>query len=146
MLYIAWKLQWHLVIAYAKQIKLMKGKALRKHSMKLKQQPRFYWIRSSVIMTDTTPLTPPNAWVELYFKKSKRHTIHDPGGPEKYNYTMMKYGRHFTNWTNDAKIERFMDFYTTTDTLNVRHWRLLNIKLVGYIYRSRKLDISYLIK
>jgi len=27
---------WHLVIAYAKQIKLMKGKALRKHSMQLK--------------------------------------------------------------------------------------------------------------
>jgi len=43
-------------------IKLMKGKALRKHSLHEKQQPRFYWSCSSVVMNDATPLTPPSAW------------------------------------------------------------------------------------
>jgi len=33
-----------------------------------KQQPRFYWSRSSVVMNDVTPLTPPSAWAELHFQ------------------------------------------------------------------------------
>jgi len=31
------------------------------------------------------------------FLKCKQHTIHDPRGPETYNYTLMKYGATFYN-------------------------------------------------
>ena len=33
-----------------------------------KQQPRFYWSCSSLVMNNATPLTPPSAWAELYFQ------------------------------------------------------------------------------
>jgi len=33
-----------------------------------KQQPRFYWSCSSVVMNDATLLTPPSAWAELHFQ------------------------------------------------------------------------------
>jgi len=48
----------------------MKGKALRKHSLHEKTAASFF--------------------------KCKQHTctLHDPWGPEKYNYTMIKYGAH----------------------------------------------------
>jgi len=41
----------------------MKEKALRKHSTR-KQQPRFYWSCSSVLMNIATPLTSPSAWAD----------------------------------------------------------------------------------
>ena len=37
---------------------------LKKLACTRKQQPRFYWSCSSVIMNDATPLTPPIAWAE----------------------------------------------------------------------------------
>jgi len=53
-----------------------------------KQQPRFYWSCLSVVMKYATPLTP-QAHERNSIFKCKQHTIHDPWGPEKYNYTMM---------------------------------------------------------
>jgi len=44
-----------------------KGKPSGSIACAIKQQPRFYWSRSSVVMNDATPLTPPSAWAELYF-------------------------------------------------------------------------------
>ena len=54
-----------------------------------KQQPRFYWSGSSVVMNDATPLTP-LAHEQSSIFKCKQHTctVHDPWGPEKYDYTM----------------------------------------------------------
>jgi len=42
-----------------------KGKPSGSLACTRKQQPRFYWSRSSVVMHDASPLTPPNAWAEL---------------------------------------------------------------------------------
>jgi len=50
---------------------------------------------SSVVMEDATPLTPSSAWAELFFK-CKQHTIHDPWGPENYNFLDIL-TKH-TNW------------------------------------------------
>ena len=47
-------------------MKMMKGKALRNIACTRKQQPRFYWSCSSVVMNDATPLTLPSAWAELH--------------------------------------------------------------------------------
>ena len=40
-----------------------KGKPSGSIACTRKQQPRFYWSRSSVEMNDATPLTPPSAWM-----------------------------------------------------------------------------------
>jgi len=47
-------------------------------------------------MHDATPLTP-LAHERNYIFKCKQHTysLHDPWGPEKYDYTMMQYGASF---------------------------------------------------
>jgi len=37
-------------------------------------------------MKNVTPLTPSSEWAEIIFK-CEEHTIHDPKGPDKYNYT-----------------------------------------------------------
>jgi len=39
-----------------------KGKPSGSTACTRKQQPRFYWNCSSVVMNDATPLTPPSAW------------------------------------------------------------------------------------
>jgi len=44
-----------------------KGKPSGSIACTRKQQPRFYWSCSSVVMNDATPLTPPSAWAELHF-------------------------------------------------------------------------------
>ena len=46
-----------------------------------KQQPRFNWSCSSVVMKDATPLTPLAHERNSIFKW-KQHTIHDTSGPE----------------------------------------------------------------
>ena len=46
-------------------------------------------------MVDATPLTP-LVHERHSILKCKQHTLHDPWGPEKYDYTMMNPGRHFT--------------------------------------------------
>jgi len=43
-------------------------------------------------MKETIPRTSPLAHERNSIFKCKQHTLHDPWGPEKYNYTMMKYG------------------------------------------------------
>ena len=53
---------------HCSEIKLMKGKALKSIACTRKQQHRFYWSCSSVVMNDATPLTPPSAWAELHFQ------------------------------------------------------------------------------
>jgi len=53
-----------------------------------KQQPRFYWSCSSVVMKDATPLTP-LAHERNSIYKCKQQTIHNPWWPEKYNFSMM---------------------------------------------------------
>jgi len=45
-----------------------KGKPSGSIACTRKQQPRFYWSCSSVVMNDATPLTPPRAWAELHFQ------------------------------------------------------------------------------
>ena len=45
--------------------KLMKGKTLRKHSLHEKTAAWFYWSRSSVVVNDATPLTPPSAFSNI---------------------------------------------------------------------------------
>ena len=47
-----------------------KGKPSGSIACTRKQQPRFYWSCSSVVMNDATPLTPPSAWAELHFQMS----------------------------------------------------------------------------
>jgi len=61
-----------------------------------KQQPRFYWSCSSMVIKDATPLTPLAHERNSIFK-CKQQTIHDLWGPEKYNYTMIKYEATFYN-------------------------------------------------
>ena len=67
-----------------------KGKPSGNIACTRKQQPRFYWSRSSVVMNDAEPLTPPSAKRNSIFK-CKQHTctLHDPWGQDKYDYTMM---------------------------------------------------------
>jgi len=45
-----------------------KGKPPGSIACTRKQQPQFYWSRSSLVMNDAIPLTPPSAWAELYFQ------------------------------------------------------------------------------
>ena len=45
-----------------------KGKPPGSIACTRKQQPRFYWSCSSVVMNDATSLTPPSAWAELHFQ------------------------------------------------------------------------------
>jgi len=60
-----------------------------------KQQPRFYWSCSSAVMKDASPLTPLTHERNSFSSVNNICTIHDPWGPDKYNYTMMKYGATF---------------------------------------------------
>jgi len=66
-------------------IKLMKGNPSRSIACTRKQQPRFYWSCSSVVMNDVAPLTPPSAHEQNSIFKCKHHTctLHDPWRPEK---------------------------------------------------------------
>jgi len=45
---------------------------------------------STVVLIDATSLTPLSTFQIIF--KWKQNTIHDPWGPDKYNYTMMKCG------------------------------------------------------
>ena len=61
-------------------------------------------------MKDATPLTPLAHGQNSIFK-CKQHTIHDPCGPEKYDYTMMTYIRyvyHMTMFVNINVKGRFI--------------------------------------
>jgi len=53
-----------------------KGKPSGSIACTRKQQPRFYWSCSSVVMNNATPLTPPSARAELYFQISIRRRTH----------------------------------------------------------------------
>jgi len=73
--YVWMLLLFHLwVIRYQKKklkitiINWWKGKPSGSIACTRKQQPRFYWSRSSVVLNDATPLTPPSAWAELHFQ------------------------------------------------------------------------------
>ena len=81
-----------------------KGKPSGSIACTRKQQPRFYWSCSSVVMNDATPLTPPSAWAEAIFK-CKQHTctLHDPWGPEQY----LNYIKKWTNTENKHKNSLF---------------------------------------
>jgi len=70
--------------------KWWKGKPSGSIACTRKQQPRFYRSCSSAVMNDATPLTPLAHERNSIFK-CKQHTctLHDPWGPEKYDYTMM---------------------------------------------------------
>jgi len=52
-----------------------KGKPSGSIACTRKQQPRFYWSCSSVVMNDATPLTPPSAWAELHFQLISRRNV-----------------------------------------------------------------------
>ena len=64
-----------------------KGKPSGSIACTRKQQPRFYWSRPSVVMNDATPLT--HKRNSIFKCKQHTCTLHDPWGPEKYDYTMM---------------------------------------------------------
>ena len=69
--------------------KLMKGKALRKHSLHEKKHPRFYWSCSSVVIKDATALTPPSAWAERFPNVNNIQSmipINKPICPTKYKF------------------------------------------------------------
>jgi len=51
-----------------------KGKPSWSIACTRKQQPRFYWSCSSVVMNDVTPLTPPSAWSGQDFANVGRTT------------------------------------------------------------------------
>jgi len=53
---------------YLGKLNWWKGKPSGIIACTRKQQPRFYWSRSSGVMNDATPLTPPSAWAELHFQ------------------------------------------------------------------------------
>ena len=72
-----------------RNIKLMKGKACMKHSLHEEKAASvllkpFISGNKGCHTTDA-----PLAHERNSFSKCKQHTIHDPRGPEKYNYTMM---------------------------------------------------------
>jgi len=50
-----------------------KGKPLGSIDCMGKQQSRFYWSCSSVVIKDTTPMTPSSAWEELLFSNVKTY-------------------------------------------------------------------------
>jgi len=50
------------------QLNWWKGKPSESKACTRKQQPRFYWSCSSVVMNDATSLTPPSAWAGLHFQ------------------------------------------------------------------------------
>jgi len=54
-----------------------------------------YWSCSSMVTKDTTPLKPPGAWAEFYFKCTQQ-TIHDPWGPENI-FTMISLSAPWQN-------------------------------------------------
>ena len=45
------------------------------------------------------------------FSNVNKHTLHDPWGPEKYDYTMMNPGRHFTAAIPVMFFYPLMEFY-----------------------------------
>jgi len=61
-----------------------KGKPSGSIAYTRKQQPRFYWSCSSVVMNNATPMTP-LAHAQNSIFKCKQHTctLHGPWGPEK---------------------------------------------------------------
>jgi len=59
-----------------------KGKPSGSIACTRKQQPRFYWSCSSVVINDARPLTCPSARAELHFQM-QTCTLPDPWGPEK---------------------------------------------------------------
>jgi len=63
-----WRYMHVLTAIFLANNKLMKGKASGSIACTRKQQPRFYWSCSSVVMNYATPLTPPSAWAELHFQ------------------------------------------------------------------------------
>ena len=81
-----------------------KGKPSGSIACTRKQQPRFYGSCSSVVINDATPLTPPSHWrvhERNSIFKCKQHTctLHDPWGPEKYDYTMYILNCHILKYT-----------------------------------------------
>ena len=71
-------------------IKLMKGKALRKHSLH-EQTAASVLLKPFISSNEWCHTTDaPSAWAELHVK-CEQHTctLHDPWGPDFYDYTMM---------------------------------------------------------
>jgi len=60
----------HVLVMVFLALNWWKGKPSGSIACTRKQQPRFYWSRSSVVMNDATPRTPPSAWAELHFQMS----------------------------------------------------------------------------
>jgi len=63
-----------------------------------KQQPRFYWRCSSVVLNDATPLTPTSAWAELPFSNVNNIHVHSMIPEDQKNMTTQwcSTGRLFT--------------------------------------------------
>jgi len=58
----------HTFSLFTLKINWWKGKPPGSIACTRKQQARFFWSCSSVVMNDATPLTPPSAWAELHFQ------------------------------------------------------------------------------
>jgi len=61
-------LKWCSMLRWMWELNWWKGKPSGSIACTRKQQPRFYWSCSSVVMNDATPLTTPSAWAELHFQ------------------------------------------------------------------------------
>ena len=89
-----------------------KGKPSGSKACTRKQQPRFYWSCSSVVMNDdATPLTPPSAWAELHFQmlttymytpwslRTRKIWLHNEPKPftdfDTFEWCMITVGRFF---------------------------------------------------
>ena len=68
-----------------------KGKPSGSIACTRKQQPRFYWSCSSVVMNDATPLTPPSAWAELPFSNVNNIHVHSMNPEDQKNMTTQTY-------------------------------------------------------
>jgi len=56
----------------------------------------------------------PHSWHTLAHErnsKSKQQTLYDTRGPDKFQYTMMQYGRHFTAVTQALNTKAFSNFW-----------------------------------
>jgi len=104
------------------QIKLMKGTALRQHSLHEKKLPRFYWSWSSMVMKDTTALTPPAHERNCFAHQS--HTLHDSWGKKNITTHWCSTERYFTAATRALNIMMILvpSEHLTNGTLIINEW------------------------
>jgi len=89
----------------------MKAKALRKQGMHDKTEASVL-LKLFISGNERCHTTDaPYRMSRTLFSSVNKHTINDPWGPEKYNYTMISTERHFTAATQALIIPYFTTHY-----------------------------------